>query len=402
MTTLALYDDAVARAFEPFALTRPVSELRAGTEIIRRRWERALGLRAAAFVGAPHLRAFEEFDAPAMHTGDLSAGTIVAQARCVVALASLDPGGDVWTCHGRVAAVRLTRPVPSAAMREGALALESLAHDGSDARAIDGWWLDEVWHLVRDLHDVMPNDIVRRIETLDTVDASALGVAVLGNHPARVERGAVVEPYVVFDASAGPLLVRRGATVASFTRLVGPCYVGEDSTVAGGRVAGSAIGEHCRVHGEVSATVFLGYANKSHEGFVGHSYLARWVNLGASTVTSNLKNTYGPVALWTPTGSRDTGMQFLGTLFGDHVKTAIGTRLTTGSVIGAGANLFGAETAPKVVAPFSWGMAPGSPTYQVDRFLAVAERMMSRRHVALDERAREWLSAAHAARWQVA
>jgi len=232
------------------------------------------------------------------------------------------------------------------------------------------------------------------------VSAAEAGGAVIGAYPARVERGASIEPYVVFDGSAGPILVRRGATVASFTRLVGPCYVGEDSTV-GGRVAATSIGEHCRVHGEVSMTIFLGHANKSHDGFVGHSYLGRWTNLGASTVTSNLKNTYGNVALWTPRGVRDTGMQFLGTLLGDHAKTAIATRLTTGTVIGAGANVFATSMTPKVVAPFSWGGGSDASVYDVDKFLRVAERVMSRRHVTLSERARRWLAAAYAARWQV-
>ena len=149
-------------------------------------------------------------------------------------------------------------------------------------------------------------------------------------------------------------------------------------------------------------TVFLGHANKSHDGFVGHSYLGRWTNLGASTVTSNLKNTYGSVALWTPNGVRDTGMQFLGTMFGDHAKTAIATRLTTGTVIGAGANVFATTMVPKVVAPFSWGGdSSDASVYAADKFVTVAERVMSRRHVALSERARRWLHAAHAARWQV-
>src|SRR4029453_3336703 len=104
------------------------------------------------------------------------------------------------------------------------------------------------------------------------------------------------------------VLFPRGATAASFSRLVGPFYVGEDTTLGGGKIANTSIGEQCRVHGEVSTTVFLGHANKSHDGFVGHSYLGRWANLGASTVTSNMKNTYGPVALWTPRGVRDTGI----------------------------------------------------------------------------------------------
>jgi hypothetical protein len=170
--------------------------------------------------------------------------------------------------------------------------------------------------------------------------------------------------------------------------------------VNGGKVAVCSVGEDCRVHGEVSNTVFLGHANKAHDGFVGHSYLGRWANLGAETVTSNLKNTYGPVALWTRDGNRDTGMQFLGTFFGDHAKTAVGTRLMTGSVVGAGANVFGPGLAPKVVPPFAWGNEGAAGGYALDKFLEMAERAMARRKVALGEGARRMLAAAHAARWE--
>jgi UDP-N-acetylglucosamine diphosphorylase/glucosamine-1-phosphate N-acetyltransferase len=307
----------------------------------------------------------------------------------------------VWVCDGRVAAVRINRAVSGNQLRDGSATLESFVAQDATSSEVSGWWLNEVWDLIRHLPEMIASDITQRVERLDSVSAAETGSAIIGAHPARVERGASIEPYVVFDASAGPILVRRGATVAPFTRLVGPCYVGEESIVAGGRIGATAIGEQCRVHGEVTNTVFLGHANKSHDGFVGHSYLGRWSNLGASTVTSNLKNTYGPVAIWTPNGVRSTGMQFLGTLLGDHAKTAIGTRLTTGSVIGAGANVFAMSMTPKVVAPFSWGGASDTSVYEIDRFLNVAERVMIRRHVVLTERARRWLAAAYAARWQV-
>ena len=150
----------------------------------------------------------------------------------------------------------------------------------------------------------------------------------------------------------------------------------------------------------MSNSVMVGHANKGHDGFVGHSYIGRWVNLGAGTITSNLKNTYGSVSLWTPSGVRDTGMQFLGTMFGDHVKTGIGLRLTTGTVLGAGANIYGTMP-PKVVAPFSWGDAPPYSLYQSNKFVETAARMMSRRHVELTENARRHLAAAHAGRWTV-
>jgi UDP-N-acetylglucosamine diphosphorylase/glucosamine-1-phosphate N-acetyltransferase len=200
---------------------------------------------------------------------------------------------------------------------------------------------------------------------------------------------------VLFDASGGPILVRRGTTIQAFTRLVGPCVIGEETIVNGGRIATCSIGERCRVHGEVSMSVFTGYANKGHDGFIGHSVLGRWVNLGAGTVNSNLKNNYSDVHFWTPRGVEHTGMQFLGAFLGDHAKTAIGTRLTTGAVIGTGANVYGTGITPRYVPPFAWGL-DGSDVWELNAFLETAERAMKRRDVALSDRAKRQLTAA----WQ--
>ena len=211
---------------------------------------------------------------------------------------------------------------------------------------------------------------------------------------------AVIEPHVVLDATAGPIYVAHSARVRAFSRLNGPCYIGPHTIVAGGEISNSSVGPHCKVRGEISSSVFLGYSNKGHDGFLGHSYVGRWVNLGAGTTTSNLKNTYGPVALWTPGGMRDTGMQFLGTLFGDHVKTGIGTMLTTGTVLGAGANVYGAGMPPKVVAPFSWGEG-GVPTtsHRFDQFLEERAARMERRQIPLTDGMRRQLEESHRLRW---
>jgi hypothetical protein len=123
--------------------------------------------------------------------------------------------------------------------------------------------------------------------------------------------------------------------------------------------------------------------------------LGRWTNLGASTVTSNLKNTYGPVHAWTPGGTVDTGLQFLGTLMGDHARTGIGTRLTTGTIVGAGANVIVDGVTPSVIAPFAWR----DGTYRLDKFLEVAARVMTRRHVTLGSAERAHLARVYAARW---
>ena len=392
---LYLYDDAAARAFEPFASTRPAGELRAGAELVRRRWERALGARAAGFLSAPHLDGFVEFDAPAAvaRTAVLPSGAWLVNARFAPRLAAAPGDAQALVCDGRVAAVRLPAPLAAPRLADGALAFEAVLDPGhAGTAAVEGWWMDAVWDYVGRLQPMLADDVLALGADCEVIEH---GAVVLGPHPVYVEAGANVEPYVVFDAAAGPVLVRRGATVHAFTRVAGPCFVGEGSTVAGDKVSGCSIGEVSRVHGEISASIVLGHANKAHDGFVGHSYLGRWANLGAGTTTSNLKNTYGTVALWTPEGVRDTGLQFLGSLLGDHAKTGIGLRLTTGSVVGAGANVYDGMP-PKFTPPFAWGGGAPYDAYDAERFVRVAARAMRRRGVALDAGMERVLRAAHA------
>jgi UDP-N-acetylglucosamine diphosphorylase / glucose-1-phosphate thymidylyltransferase / UDP-N-acetylgalactosamine diphosphorylase / glucosamine-1-phosphate N-acetyltransferase / galactosamine-1-phosphate N-acetyltransferase len=393
VTQLYLYDDAVARSFEPFALTRPFGEMRAGIALGRARWERALDTRAGGFIGAEHLRDFEEAGAPP-YAGEIRAGSIIANTRCLVPLGWSTHDADVWTCDGAIAAVRLANGVGAGELTDGARALESLRAAGTRVVDIPGRWVGHVWELITQLVPQLHEDI----EALGPHLPCTLppGAIVIGGDRVCVENGANVEPQVVFDVTNGPVLVRRGATVRAFTRLVGPCAVLENATVLGDRVNACSIGEWSVIRGEISETVVLGHSNKGHEGFVGHSYLGRWVNLGAGTITSNLKNTYGSVQLWTPAGIRDTGTSKLGSMIGDHAKTGIGTRLTTGTVIGAGANVFGSEMPPKYVPPFSWVEGDKVTEFRLPKFLDIATRMMSRRSVALSERGRRQLSASHA------
>lgn len=394
MKRLYMYDDAKAREFAPFALTRPVSELRAGATIIRVRWERVAQTTSYGFLGAPHLSSFEEFDAPPSVAGEatIPAGSVIVNSRFAVALsASLDARHDVFESDGRLCAVRLARSIESSGLLDGSVDLESLASPDRERHPLAGRWLNEVWDLVGTLGAQLAEDIPAIGTTLS--GAAIENALVIGRQQVFCETGASIEPFVVLDATDGPILIRRGATVAAFSRIVGPCYIGEDSHVVGDAIRACSIGNVCKVRGEMSATIMLGHSNKGHTGFVGSSYIGRWVNLGSGTTTSNLKNTYGPVQLWTPQGVRDSGLQFLGSMLGDHVKTGIGTMLTTGCVVGAGANVYGTDTTPKCIPAFAWGDGEPYGSYDIDKFVDVAERMMSRRKVELGSRARQQLIA---------
>jgi len=400
MSVLFFYDDARARQFEPFALTRPACELRAGTSLIRHRWERATSMRSAGFISGGHLAHFEEGDAPpaAAPQSEIPAGSILVNSRCVIPLDLKIDHFDLLMCDGIACAVRLARAMPASQLADGKVDIGSI-QTSLGGRKIGGRWINEVWDLVGTLDQQLMEDIPLRGKSIEA--AAKVTADVLGDHPIFIEDGAEIQPYVVLDARGGPIMIRKGASVAAFTTLIGPMYIGRETQVMGDRISGSSIGDHCKVRGEFSASVMLGYSNKGHAGFIGHSYMGRWVNIGAMTTTSNLKNTYGAVQLWTPNGMRSTELQFLGTLFGDHAKTGIGTMLSTGTVVGAGANLFETEMPPKVVPPFAWGSVEPYDTYDVAKFLAVAERVMARRHVELGEKGRKQLAEAHKRRWSV-
>ena len=388
---MLLYDDARARQFAPFHVTRPASELRAGALLTRERWAFVLGADPVGFLSAPHLDGFQDVGTPPFCASRPEAPVWLVNARALPRLERIPEGTQVVRIAGEVAAVH--RPIDPSLWEALVAGQASLSPPDGATGVVEapGVWIEEIWDLLSHLTAQLNDDIPRLAGAHDIpiVRPAAVGGAGIGTYPVWVEPGATIEPMAFFDTQDGPILIRQGARVRAFTRLVGPCAVGVGSEVTTDRISGSSIGDHCRVHGELVASILIGHANKTHDGFVGHSILGRWVNLGAGTITSNLKNTYGSVTLWTPAGYRETGRQFLGTLFGDHAKTGIGLRLTTGTVLGAGANVVEAMP-PKVVAPFAWGAHPPYPRYRLAKFLEAAERAMTRRGVALDVAQHSW------------
>jgi UDP-N-acetylglucosamine diphosphorylase/glucosamine-1-phosphate N-acetyltransferase len=254
---------------------------------------------------------------------------------------------------------------------------------------LDGLRLHGAYDLVSALEHFLPPDTADF--TRERGEGVPDGCHVIGDPADVVILGGSVEPGTVFDLRQGPVVVEQHAYVMSGSRLEGPLYVGPGTLVLGGVIRASVIGPRCKVRGEIAEAVFLGYGNKQHEGFLGHSVIGRWVNLGAGTTTSDLKNTYGPVRVQLASGVVETGMQFLGSLIGDHAKTAIGTQLNTGTVVGVGANVFGAPRPPKLVPPFAWGDT--GERMSREAFVKIVERVMPRRNVEVTDEVKRMLEA---------
>lgn len=194
--------------------------------------------------------------------------------------------------------------------------------------------------------------------------------------------GSRLMPGAILDASTGPIILGEGVRVLHQAVILGPAYIGPHSLIkVGARIyGGTSIGPSCKVGGEVEGSIIHGHANKQHDGFLGHSYLAEWTNIGAGTDTSDLKNNYGRVRAFAPGGEVDTGLIFAGLIMGDHSKCGIGTMFNTGSVVGVMANIFGAGFQPKHVPSFSWGGAGGLKSYDLEKALAVAALVTARRN----------------------
>lgn len=392
--SIVLYDDATARLWEPFALTRPAGELLFGALTLRARAERVFGGRCVLHLAAEHLRGFEEEGAPPV-------GTVAEVARDGDRLFWLSRALPAWSAADALGGLT-EGPIRIGGTLVGWLAPAGSDHApverlgtpaGPDAVELRGRVLERVWELVSGNPEQIGIDVAA-LHPAPAAPHLAPGVYHWGDHPVVLGEGAVVEPGSVLDTSEGPIWVDHGAAVRAFTRLAGPAYIGPDSVVLGGTVAAVSLGPVCRVRGELAESICLGYDNKQHDGHIGHAYLGRWVNLGAETTNSDLKNNYGTIRLWTPQGEVDTGEVKMGSLLGDHVKTGIGLLLNTGTVVGAGCNLYGAATPPKYVPPFSWGTGETLVPYRLEKFMEVVERAMARRQTRLSDAERGQLERA--------
>ncbi len=374
---VVLFDDGVPVA--PLTDLRPAADIRTGAFTTRERWRGTFpGVRAG----------FAEVESRGQ--------VVIVNARCPlppVGITSLAVGSAVIetaTGHLVVARVESHRAPAVAGGDFAGLAVHA---------APDTSLISKPWH-VRTLRDRCIANDLERLMAERLPSAPPAGVVGIGDMGLRIARSATVYPSSVLDTEAGPIIIDEFAVIRPGAILMGPCYVGPHSTILERATIRpqTAIGPWCKVNGEVGGTIFQGYSNKAHDGYLGDSWVGEWVNLGAGTTNSNLLNTYGEViARATAAGPNErTGEQFLGAVIGDHVKTAICTRIMTGSVLHTG-GMF-ATTAPVsgTTPPFGWFTDAGTRSYRLDKFTDVARAAMARRKVTPDAAYLDRLRALHA------
>jgi UDP-N-acetylglucosamine diphosphorylase/glucosamine-1-phosphate N-acetyltransferase len=396
---LCLVEDNAVLGLEPLTLTRPVYDLLLGSRSLGAKIARALNIgpgpaRRGAVI-RPYLAAVQQTRDPHTAVNDRDwlarSPVIVANGRWVPPEALDVPNGSgpwLGLCEGQPA-LALVGP-------DLAVQLEPNDVDGwfeevaarCVGEEIGGAWIHRPWDLVARNAD----HVIRDFEFEGKVGLSNkhLTTAALVGPAGRlfIHETARIDPYTVFDTTNGPISVAAGAWIQPFTRIEGPSYVGRDTHLFRANLRGGVtIGPTCRIGGEVEASIVHGFSNKYHEGFLGHAYVGEWVNLGAITSNSDLRNDYGEV--FVPLGGDPvaTGQAKVGCFIGDHTRTGLGSMLNTGTALGVMCNVLPAgPLLPKHVPSFAavlYGrVAPGFP---LEQMFATARIVMGRRGQVFNE-----------------
>ena len=380
---------------------RPVFELRTGAYTTWRRIENTLHYATDLFV--PHALA----DVTAARHVHVTVNPQTVDEPCLLVngrwpgadeterIAALPRGHALCQADGQVIAAHLDGTDVRAfvdgdyAQLPAKVETQRLAHD---------LLIDRPWHLLDGVASLLTADL-NDIDLPEGRDDLPVGARIVGDEIVRLAPDATVLPGMVIDAQHGPVAIDHGARVEPFAVLEGPCYVGPRSHIAAHTAlrAGTSIGPDCKVGGEVKRAIIQGATNKAHSGYLGDAIVGQWVNLGADTNVSNLKNTYGPVRvqLESDDAPEDTARANHGPIIGDFVRTAIGSRLLTGSVVGTGSMLALSSFAPKHVPRFAFCTDQGMHAHARDALLTTARRMMQHKDATLSEAEAQRLKQLH-------
>jgi len=350
--------------FDPVALSRPVFELRCGMT--------SLGEKLIAATGATDVACFVP---PYM------AEVCREQTSRLVNDAASLTGDDLLIVNGRTRADTLdfepTGPSQIAFADDGELVYARISREDLarlDSSSINGiiasaremvpvvtsktrTW-NYSWELILENPDQLIRDFRASGQSGIMTGAVEEPFSIRGSrNDVFVAPGVRIHPMVVIDAEHGPVYIDEDAEIQPFSRIEGPCYIGKKTILLGAKCReGNSIGPVCRVGGEVEESIIHGHSNKYHDGFLGHAYVGEWVNLGALTTNSDLKNDYSDVSM-TLDGRKpiDTGSRKVGALIGDHTKTSIGTLFNTGAYVGAMAVIAATgKPLPKFIPSFAW------------------------------------------------
>ncbi|MFC1553977.1 putative sugar nucleotidyl transferase [candidate division KSB1 bacterium] len=388
-----IFEDEQYRNFLPLTWTRPVCFLRFGTNLLYEKVKHYFNESNITILCRDYLKAIVEEDFKISANSSINSEGIFLNGRAVfdaesVQAIDLDSTDVLYVCRDTVAAAVLSE--------EQSNKLNGIKFPVNDIRSlfpdlekieIDVNILEFPWEIINRNSEEIFSDYTNIVKNPNKEGLIYPGVHLLNENLITIGKNTQIKPGVVLDGEKGPVFIDENVEILPLSYIKGPVYVGKNTTIkAGTRIySGTSIGNDCKVGGEIKQSILQSYSNKQHDGYLGNSYLGSWVNLGANTTNSNLKNNYSNVKVLIADNEHDTGLTFQGAIIGDHVKTGINTMLNTGSVIGIHSNVFGGDFQPKFIPSFSWCNNGNISEYILEKAVNTARKAIKRRDRAFTD-----------------
>ncbi len=382
---LSLFDHSVkSKRLWPLTQCRPIADLRIGILKISEKWNKFMSIPVSHDCSTQLSPLFPKLKNDSTDHWIVD-GSILPDESLASFLMGLPKGTLAMDSNGQWIGLKLLDAYPERSL------LENLDHQGpANFQKITYphtiHRIENVWDLFHKNGEEIQIDFQLLTQNRSSQKLSSSNT-VLGDQ-IFLEEGAKVEACIL-NSQTGPIYIGKDAEVMEGSIIRGPFALCAHSTVKmGAKIYGqTTVGPHCKVGGEVQNVIFQSNSNKGHDGYLGNSLIGEWCNIGADSNSSNLKNTYQEVKLWSYLSSKfeKTNTIFCGLIMGDHAKCGINTMFNTGTVVGFGANVFGAGYPRQFVPDFAWGGATGFSTFGFDAFIQTAQTVMSRRNMILTE-----------------
>lgn len=385
-----IFDDHKWSSFLPMTYTRSIGDLRAGIVKLKQRIAYSFEFEPVNFIVPEHLVSLCSERHPQKNYNHHFKGELLCinsrlrlNEETILLIQNLPDESAIWNENDIVC------------LKTSALTVSSfddiIKHAGQLNRIeypqIKLW--NYLWELMEENGELIRYDYQNLFYEADNYMEAEPGVTMLNPYDVWIGEDTVIKPGVIIDASEGPVVIDENVTIMHNSIILGPAYIGKNSVIkVGAKIyPNTSIGPVCKIGGEVEDTIIQGYSNKQHDGFLGHAFLGEWVNLGADTNNSDLKNNYKIVKVYHyPSQSKQvSGSRFVGCFIGDHTKIGINSSINTGTVIGYAANVYGRDLITDFIPDFSWGEAGRLSTYRLEELLDTIRTVKERRKLTLSE-----------------
>ena len=385
---ICIFEDEQYLNFEPLIYSRPVYDLICGMTTLKEKIIRAFPKEKVVLKCRNYLEPFVKVENPKLKVNQLDKddylfinGRIVSPLNLKNILKTKSNEDKVFVSNGVVVAAKLSQQKIEELELAEAEVIDTKLFSNLPAEEVAVECANYLWDLVYLNGKEIQNEFKIFTKGKSSAKKKYPGVNFVNKKNIFIGKNVEIKPGVVLDASTGPIFIEKNVTIFPNAVIQGPVYVGESSKIKSCATIypNVSIGKICKVGGEVEDSIIHPYTNKQHSGFVGHSYLGSWINLGADTNNSDLQNNYGTIKVQVNGRHIDSGKQFIGLMMGDHSKTAINTMFNTGTVVGFSSNVFGAGFPPKYIPSFGWGGSESMKEYKLAKAIETAKAVFARR-----------------------